>query len=55
MRFLTERGTEGGGGLRVKVGGGGLRVGYAMCGGVELSSGRGCLGWFVANEMVRES
>lgn len=54
-RFLTESGTEGGEGLRVKVGGGGLRVRCTVYGGVESSSGRGCLGRFVAHEMVRES
>lgn len=54
-RFLTKSGTEGGRGLRVKVGGGGLRLKCTVCSGVESSSGRGYLGRFVAHEMVRES
>lgn len=53
-RFLTKSGAEGGRGLRVKVGGGGLRLKWAVCSGVESSSGRGHLGQFVAHEMVRE-
>ena len=53
-RGLAESETEGGKGLRVKVRGEGLTVRCAVRGGVE-SSGRGCLGWSVAHEMVRES
>lgn len=54
-RGLTESEAEGGGGLRVKVRGEGLRVRYAVRSGVESSSGRGCLGRFVAHETVREN
>lgn len=54
-RGLTESGTEGGGGLKAKVRGEGLRVRCTVRGGVESSSGRGCLGRSVAHETVRES
>lgn len=47
---MGEREVEG-----LKVWGGGLRLSSTMCGEAESSSGRGCLGRFVAHEMVRES
>lgn len=54
-RFLKVSRVEAGGGLRVKVRGGGLRKRCTVCGRVESSGGCGCLGRFVAHEMVRES
>lgn len=53
-RGLVDSEAEGGEGLRVKVRGEGLRVRRTARAGVE-SSGRGCLGGFVAHETVRES
>lgn len=53
-RGLAESEAEGGEGLRVKVRGEGLRARRTVRTGAE-SSGRGCLGGFVAHETVRES